>query len=87
MDRNSPTEWTRGLEGEEKKNFDALINANKHILRKIYQVLKSKMNMIDREELSINDFDNNNWAYRQAFRNGKRTSFKELLDLLEFANA
>jgi len=34
--------------------------------------------------MTMKDFDDPNWAFKQAFRNGEKTALKEVLELLSF---
>jgi hypothetical protein len=37
-----------------------------------------------KQETTVDDFSNTDWAFKQAFRNGRKAQIKELKQLLSF---
>jgi hypothetical protein len=79
------TKWTQHLKDEEEKaRFENTILSSKKVLDRLIQILDEEEQALDRSELDIKSFDHPGWAYKQAFKNGYRSSLgvlKKLIDL------
>lgn len=79
------TEWTKHLHtAEEKTQFERTVMGSKEVLERLTALLDEKMRGQEEAELSPTTFDNPNWAYRQAYRNGYKkclVALKQLIDL------
>lgn len=79
------TKWTEHLaDAEEKKLFEAKINSAKPVLDRLIAILKQQEDGLDRYDRSVDSYEDPNWAYKQAFRNGQRNvnnAVKTLIDL------
>lgn len=68
------TEWTQHIKDpEEKQRFQNQILSARPVLERLAQMFEQREDAIDKNEVSVSDFDNPNWAYKQAFRNGYRS--------------
>jgi len=79
------TKWTQHLkDDEEKKRFQNQIWSAKPVLDRVYAILEEQEKGLDRSEIDPGSFENANWAYLQAFKNGDRfrlNYLKQLIDL------
>lgn len=86
MTKGLPTPWIRHLKDQSKKEeFEAAVKASSTALSRLYDLVLEKEADIYNHETSVTtDFNDPSWAYKQAFRNGQKTSLKEICQLLEF---
>ena len=76
--------WTRHLKDESKKEeFEKTIRASTTMAYRLLDILKEEEDALDAKSCSIADFDNPNWALKQAFIMGEKSRIKKLRDLLE----
>lgn len=80
------TEWVNHFnsEGENKDKFVQAIKASKTMQERLLQILEDKLREIDNRECTEEDFKDPNWSEKQAFRNGRKTELKRLIQLLTF---
>jgi hypothetical protein len=63
--------WTDHLKTpEDKERFRSSLESAKPVLDRLQAILDDKATAIDTAERSVANYDNPNWAYRQAHRNG-----------------
>lgn len=81
-----PTAWIRHLKDQSKKEeFEAVVRASSTALSRLYDLVTEKEADIYNHETSVAvDFNDPSWAFKQAFRNGQKSSLKEIRQLLEF---
>jgi len=77
--------WTKNLKTEEERDrfLNTLLGA-RPVLERLTELLIEKEVDLDRSERSIKVYDNPNWAYQQAHKNGcaaMLSSFKTLINL------
>lgn len=79
-------EWTSHFnsDGPAKEKFEQAIKASTTMKKRLTEILHKKINEIDSRECSEKDFEDPNWAEKQAFRNGRKTELKRLIQLLDF---
>lgn len=66
-------DWTKHLtDPEEKSRFTAQVENSRPVLRRLQQILAEKELTLDRVEMNIGVYNTDNWAYRQAHKNGNR---------------
>lgn len=83
--KNLPVVWTKHLrDSQSKTDLENTIKASRTALERLYQIIDEKEDVVLRTETTISDFDQPNWANKQAFRNGQRAALKEIRELLEF---
>lgn len=79
------TVWTKNLKTEEEKeNFNNQLLGARPVLERLYQLLDEKEVELDRSERNLKAYENPNWAYLQAHKNGCASmlqSVKELINL------
>jgi hypothetical protein len=83
--KNLPVVWTKHLkDSQSKTDLENTVRASRTALERLYQILEEKEGVVLRTEITLSDFDQPNWAHKQAFRNGQRAALKEIRELLEF---
>ena len=79
------TVWTKNLKTEEERqNFNNQLLGARPVLQRLSDLLEEKEKELDRSERSQKAYENPNWAYLQAHRNGcagMLQSIKELINL------
>ena len=79
------TAWTKNLKTpEEQDNFNNQLLGARPVLERLYDLLNEKEVELDRSERTQKAYENPNWAYLQAHRNGCASmlqSVKELINL------
>lgn len=79
------TVWTKNLKTEEERqNFQNQVIGARPVLQRLSDLLEEKEKELDRSERSQKAYENPNWAYLQAHRNGcagMLQSIKELINL------
>lgn len=79
------TRWTEHLKTDDEKNRfkNSLISA-KVVLERLQDIIREDEQALDRSETDERIYDEPNWDYRQAHKNGMRkylNSVKRLTDL------
>lgn len=75
--------WVKDLASQQEKiEFEKQVEADVHVLRRLSAILNEMETEIDKEEASIAQFDNPNWQFKQAFRNGDRHRLAKLRELI-----
>lgn len=84
---NPSTKWTSHLDTkpDEKERFLTQLVNSTTVLRRLNDLLNAMEENLLNSELKVEDFDDTAWSHKQAFRNGKRSAYKELKDYLAFA--
>jgi hypothetical protein len=78
------TEWTRHIKDPtDKVEFEKDVYGSKRILDHLKGILKEKEKTLDRSELDPVSYDNPNWACKQAYKNGCRSSLHYMLTLID----
>ena len=77
-------EWVRHLPEENKEEFIKIIKASTTMKDRLTEIVEERLSSIDTQEMSESDFDASNWAEKQAFRNGRKSELRKLLQLLNF---
>lgn len=79
-----PLEWTSGMSTTEKEEFQELLTRNTILTTRLLTMLKNKEKIIVDRETRDDTFDNPNWAYKQAYTNGRLQSLREIICLFGF---
>lgn len=80
-----PSPWVRHLKDQgHKDKFEQSVRASVTALSRLYDLMEEEEEQISKQETSADDFTNTDWAFKQAFRNGRKTQIKELKQLLQF---
>jgi hypothetical protein len=75
--------WTQNLQTEEEKErFKSALIGAEPILKRLNELLEIKERDIDRVERSQKAYENPNWAYLQAHRNGYLTAIQAIKNLV-----
>lgn len=76
--------WTNHLsEPSAKEDFEKKVKSAKPVLDRLKTILYEQEDLIDRSETNIKVFDQPNWEFRQAFKNGQRAAIKSLFTLID----
>jgi len=79
------TVWTKNLKTEEEQdNFNNLLLGARPVLERLMELLNEKEQSLEGSERSVKAYENPNWAYLQAHKNGcasMLTSIKTLINL------
>ena len=85
MSRSNPsTEWFRGLSEKDKKGLEETLRNSTYLLTHIQRVLTRRLEEARKGEISLEEFDNPSWAYKQAFTLGQIRATQDLLNLVSF---
>jgi len=69
-------DWTRNLSTEEEKErFERSLDGARIVLDRLSELITERQQSMDVSERGLKQFENPNWAYRQAFNNGLRSAF------------
>lgn len=81
-----PTPWVRHLKDQDSRdNFERIVRGSVTALSRLYDLLEEEEEAIHNQEASTDDYlGTTDWAYKQAFRNGKKAQIRELKRLLGF---
>jgi hypothetical protein len=80
-----PAPWVRHLKDQEsKQTFEQTVRASVTALSRLYDLLEENERSLLNQETDLEDFNSTDWAFKQAFRNGRKSQIKELKQLLEF---
>jgi len=82
--RNIPLDWTKGLDDQQKKDFESLLRNSSRTLRKLRDLMTEYENALDSNQISVKSFDDHNWALRQAYINGQKSAYRKVKDLVTF---
>jgi hypothetical protein len=78
-------DWTKHLsDPKAKSEFEATVKSCRPALERLTQLIEEKEKSFDRSEMDIDNYDNPNWEFRQAHKNGYRAGLnyiKMLVDL------
>lgn len=77
------TIWTKHLEtdGEKKNLTDAILGAAIPFHR-LNQLLNEKLAEIERSSENVKQYQNPNWAFETAHKNGMVSAYKAVIDLV-----
>ena len=79
-----PTPWVRHLKDPDHKlKFEQAVRASVTALSRLHDLLEETERDILNQETTTDDFTSD-WAFKQAFRNGRKAQIKELKQLLSF---
>lgn len=79
------TIWTAHLKSQEQKaEFEKLLLSSSTTLSRLKEILKQNERDLQASEYKADDFNDPSWSHKQAFRNGQKSVYNELLKLLSF---
>jgi hypothetical protein len=77
--------WTKHIrDAGGQSEFLGKIRASTTIRDRLETLLKEELETLTTKSSQEKDFENPSWAYLQAFRNGKISTLRSILDLLDF---
>lgn len=77
------SQWTKGIKDEKKKKeFVDLLRNSTIVLGMLQTILRDKIKSLDSTERRIEDYDTPAWSHKQAHRNGQRSGYKEVIDMI-----
>lgn len=77
------TVWTKNLKTkEEQDNFNNQVLGARPVLERLTDMLDEKLTELERTQLTLKAYDNPNWAYQQAHKNGYAGALTYLKDLI-----
>ena len=76
--------WTKHLDKDPqaKERFEQLVKGSKELLNRLEDIIKELENSLDRSEINVESFDNPNWHFLQAYKNGYRGALSKLKTLI-----
>lgn len=76
--------WTRHIEDNEAKaKFIAHIRGSKDVLDRLSQILDMEWDGLNNSEMSMKCFENPNWAFQQAYKNGYRACLAVIKNIVD----
>jgi hypothetical protein len=77
------TVWTKNLKTkEEQDNFNNQVLGARPVLERLRDLIDEKLQGLDGTELTLKAYDNPNWAYQQAHKNGYKGALSLLKELI-----
>ena len=75
--------WFKNLKTDEEQSrfMNSLLGA-KPVLERLKELLEEKEKEIELSERSLASYDNPNWAYKQAHKNGSLSSLSTIKNLI-----
>lgn len=75
--------WTKHLKDpEEKERLINQIKSAKQVLDRLNTILDEKFDEMERTELSLASYADNNWSHKQAHKNGYKSCLARLKQLI-----
>jgi hypothetical protein len=85
MAKTLPVVWTKHIKDPDKKqNFESAVRASTTALGRLIEIIDDEERALESSSLTIKDFDDPSWAYKQAYRNGEKARLKKLRELIDF---
>lgn len=77
-------EWTAHLanKASEKQKFLETLAHSTIVVDRLRDIIQQKITSIDNTEFNTASYEDVNWCAKQSFLNGKRSTYRELLNLL-----
>lgn len=77
------TVWTKNLKTpEEQDNFNNQVLGARPVLERLGDLIDEKLTGLERTELTLKAYDNPNWGFQQAHKNGYKGALTYLKDLI-----
>lgn len=76
-------QWTKNLRDSEKEEFQSTVRGSITALRRLKELLTEYEGAILANEFNEQDFTGD-WPYKAAFRNGQRSAYKKIKELLDW---
>lgn len=79
-----PADWRRDLDEKTIEGIDFLIKNNLAFTEQLLKILDRYADEEERREITLASYDNPNWAYAQADRNGARRALQKVRKLFSY---
>ena len=80
-----PIAWYTGCKTpEEKKERENLVRNSTALSGLLLKILSEQYETIEKRGLKESDYEDSNWVFLQAFRNGKLAALTELAELFNY---
>ena len=76
------TQWYKGLDSDAKKEIQLHFNGSVMLRRRLTEILEGKVVSKDRESMDATQYENPNWAYKQADAQGYKRAINEIISLI-----
>ena len=77
--------WYRGCKSpEDKRKREEFILNNQLFARMFLDILRDEYETIDRKGFREEDYEDTNWTFLQAFRNGKLAQINKIAELFTY---
>lgn len=78
------TAWTKHLRDQEEiEDFQKYIKSSVKVLDRLNELLEEEKRTLDRSETDLKSFDQPNWDYKQAYKNGYRACLQVIQKLIQ----
>ena len=75
--------WTAHLKtAEEKERFVNQLLSAEPVLEQLSKMIDEKLLVLDRSSLSLKQYENTNWPYQAAHKNGMASAYEAVKSLL-----
>jgi hypothetical protein len=75
--------WTKHLKSEEEKErFRSGLIGSRIYFQRAEELLNENLETLQKEEISTTQFEDPNWAYKQAYLNGKKAQLMADIKLM-----
>lgn len=83
--RGLPIAWVADCKSaEEKEARENLIRNSTAFATVLLRVLSEQYETIEKKGLRESDYEDSNWVFKQAFRNGKLAALTEIAELFNY---
>lgn len=77
------TVWTKNLEDtNEKLQFESSYHGSEVVLKRLIELLDEMSDKIDRSSLTLTQYQNPNWAFETAHKNGMEAAYQAVKNLV-----
>ncbi len=77
------TIWTQGLNDQDKETMEKRFKSNTILMSRLRNIIEGLDKEAETKSLSTSTFDKPNWANAQAYLVGQRSTYKQILSLLD----
>jgi hypothetical protein len=74
--------WFSGLEPDAKKQMEDYFNSSPLLRERLAYIITNKIKSRNTKSMSLEEFDNPSWAYKQADKNGYERALLEIIELI-----
>jgi hypothetical protein len=74
--------WCSGLEPDAKKQMEDYFKSSPILRERLAYIVHNKIKSRNNKSISLEEFDNPSWAYKQADKNGYERALLEIIELI-----